>query len=170
MLMLLVLIALGFLWWWFLSPTRLFLQGFAGLLEGADYSPAKLFSFRATISGRFRGRSVGLDLHQPGENRLASLIVLMKTSAPDGSSWKDSTLLSRNPEISRATFDLEGRHALVLTLSGGWLRATETPFGVRFPGPFDPEKWQNVLQQMETLVRWLEAAEERRTKNEERRT
>jgi hypothetical protein len=164
MLMLLVLIGLGFLWWWFLAPTRLFLQGFAGLLESSDYSSAKLFSFRATISGRFNGRPVGLDLNQPGENRLASLIVLMKTSAPDGSPWKDSTLVSQNPDISRATFDLEGKYALVLTLSGGWLRATASPLGVRFPGPFDPEKWRNVLQQMETVVRWLET-DERRTKN-----
>ncbi len=124
------------------------------MLESSDFSVTRLISHRATISGRFNGRSVGLDIHQPTDNRFGTLEVLMKTSAPDGAPWKDSARVSRNPEISRATFDLEGKHALILTLSDGWLRAA-SQFGFRFPGPFDAEKWKNVLQQMETLVRWL---------------
>jgi hypothetical protein len=160
MLMFLTVIGLGGLVWFFVRPTAFFLRGFASLLESSDFNLAQLFWYRGTVAGHYKGRSVGLEVHQPADNRFGRIEVLMKTSAPDGSPWKDSALVSKSPEISRATFDLEGKYALVLSLSNGWLRAASSPMLVRFPGPFDRDKWNNVLTQMETLARWLEERKE----------
>jgi hypothetical protein len=161
MIVLFIAMTVGLLAWWFLLPTATFLRGFAGLIEGSDYRIASLITHQPRVSGRFHGRAVVLQLHQPGENRYGVLELLMETSAAPGARWKDSAIVSRHPEIGRATFDLEGKYSLVLTLSGGWLRASSSPLGVRFPGPFDAEKWENVLTQMETVAVWLESVASR---------
>jgi hypothetical protein len=80
----------------------------------------------------------------------------MSTTAPDGSPWKDSSLTARNADVSRATFDLEGKYELILTLAEGSLRATWRPVRFRFPGPFDEVRWRNTLAQMHVLAEWLE--------------
>jgi hypothetical protein len=156
MLLLFTSLTVALIGWWFLQPTARFLRGFAGLLEDSDFRVASSLSHRPRLSGRFNQRVVVLQLHHPADNRFGSFDVAIKTSAPDGERWKDSALVSRNPDISRATFDLEGKHSLVLTLADGWLRASTTPLGVRFPGPFEPDKWHHVLRQMDVLAQWLE--------------
>jgi hypothetical protein len=148
------------MWWWFAEPTARFIRGFAGLLDppAPDFSVGALLGWAQSIDGRFKGRTVTLRLRQPGENRFGEILLSMRTSAPDGAQWKDSALTGRDADLSRVTYDLEGRHGLILVLEDGWLRARSSSASLlsRFPGPFDPEAWGNILTQMDALAGWLE--------------
>jgi hypothetical protein len=115
-----------------------------------------MMQYESSVAGRFKQREVRLTLLHPAEHRFATIELAMSTHARDGAPWKDTSLLARNPEISRATFDLEGRYELVLALADGWLRATWSRPGVWFPGPFDEARWRNTLHQMDVLAEWME--------------
>ena len=154
--LLLVVLALG--WWWFLAPSARFTQRFAALID-SPAAPAGLLALtsRSTISGKFKGRPVVLRIVRPREDRPGVVVLTMKTAAPDGAPWKDSTLVARDPDVGRATFDLEGRYELVLSMSNGWLTATWMPLSFGgFPGRFDEHRWRTTLAQMHVLAEWLE--------------
>jgi hypothetical protein len=144
--------------WWLLSPTMRFLSGFSGLLDNPriDRGPLRFFLGRSFVNGTFGGRAVHLQLTHPYEHRIGEIVVSIEAHAPPGEPWKDSTEISGHPEISRATYDLEGRYELILTTADGWLRATSRPPFVRFPGRFDPARWRSTLVNMRALAEWLE--------------
>lgn len=102
---------------------------------------------------------MALEMVQPRRRRAGYVVLSMKTDAPDGAPWKDSLLTSQDGDISRATFDLEGRYELILMLDDGWLRAKWAPSRWRFPGRFDPDRWRKTLAQMQVLVEWAEKRE-----------
>jgi hypothetical protein len=59
-----------------------------------------------------------------------------------------------------ALFALEAKHDLVLRLRDGCLKALWQPFNLMFfPGVFDPDKWQSVLEAMHCLAGSLERRE-----------
>jgi hypothetical protein len=145
--------------WWMLSRTLEFAQGFGRLVERSQmrFGVSTLLTRRASVSGRFKDRRVIARLEQPFEHSPGRVLLAMEVRAPDGAPWKDASLTARNPDVSRATFDLEGRHELILTLTGGWLEAVWTPPpGALFPGRFDEGRWRNTLSQMQVLAEWLE--------------
>jgi hypothetical protein len=153
------LVAVGFMMWWFLAPSSRFQQGFSRLIDTPRTRRrinTSMMQYESSVAGRFKQREVRLTLLHPAEHRFATIELAMSTHARDGAPWKDTSLLARNPEISRATFDLEGKYELVLTLADGWLRASWSRPGVWFPGPFDEATWRNTLQQMDVLAEWME--------------
>ena len=158
MLFLPILAIVAVLTWWLFSPTARFLNGFANLVDWprTNRSLLKSLSCRSSVTGRFRERAVTLEIVHPYENRIGEIVLSMEVRAPGGAPWKDSTLTSRNPDISRATFDLEGKYEWILAAGDGWLRASSRPIVLRFPGRFDPDKWRNSLSQMHVLADWLE--------------
>lgn len=153
----LVLAAMAWLWWWLYTPTIRFVQGFGALLESAEpqIGILSLIFGTPTVTGRFKDRRVVLHLVQPRRNRPGHVALSIETTAPDAPLWKDSRLTSQDGEISRATFDLEARYELILTMEPGWFGAKWRP-SWRFPGPFDARRWQNTLAQMHVLVEWME--------------
>ena len=150
-------IVIGF-WWWLYSPTVHLLRGFAGLIEKPEMRGGivRVVFSKPSISGFFKNRSVALYVKQPRRRSQGYVVLFMETRAPDGAPWKDSSLTSRNPDVSRATFDLEGRYEMILTLEQGMLRAKWSALVWRFPGPFDEQKWRNVLRQMDVVAAWIE--------------
>ena len=145
--------------WWLLTPTIRFHRGFARLINSPEsgFGMVGRLQFGSWVSGRFNDRRVTLRIERQSEHVLGNVSVAMDVRAPDGAPWKDSTLTANDPALSRATFDLEGRYGLILTLANGSLRAAfNTPPGVIFPGPFDAEQWRNTLLQMNVLAEWLE--------------
>jgi hypothetical protein len=158
MLGILVLIAVALALAWFLALPRYFLEGFATLIENprTRHSLASFPRYKSSVMGQFKGRTVGLTLVQPGRKRRGEVVLSISTDAPEGSPWKDSSLTAPSADVSRATFDLEGKYELILTLTQGSLRATSNPVGLRFPGPFDEGRWRNTLAQMHVLAEWLE--------------
>ena len=155
----LVFIVLLVVWRFFLSSATRFEREFAKLMDNptAPGGWTPFFSRYSTVSGTYRGRAVQLLLQRPARHSPGAVTLSVQTSAPPGSPWKDSTLTTRNADISRATFDLEGRYELILTLEGQWLRAEWTPrAGVLFPGRFDETRWRNTLAQMKVVVDWME--------------
>ena len=158
MFVIVVLFAVVALVWWFLAPGLGFVRRFAELIENPSTTPIGLEfpRFTSTASGQFKGRTVRLTLHHPARHHPGVGVVEMSTSASTGEPWKDSTLTRENPDIGRATFDLEGKYGLILSLEKGWLRATWSRRGLRFPGPFDEAVWRNTLAQMDVIARWME--------------
>ena len=154
-----VLIAGALGTWWLLTPTLRFHRGFASLIDSPQsrFGRTGRLRFGSWVTGRFQNRAVTLRIERPAENVFGNVTLAMDVRAPDGAPWKDSAMTSNDPELSRATFDLEGRYGLLLTLSGGSLRASfNSPPGVLFPGPFDEEQWRNTLRQMHVVAEWLE--------------
>lgn len=156
-------LAVGALVWWFLAPGLSFVRRFAELIENPSTTPIGLRfpGFKSTASGQFKGRSVRLTLLHPTKHRLGVGIVEMSTSASGGEAWKDSTLTRENPDIGHATFDVEGKYGLILSLEEGWLRATWRPRGLWFPGPFDEPVWRTTLAHMHTIASWMEKRQTR---------
>jgi hypothetical protein len=160
-----VLAAIGAGMWWMSSPTRRFLQGFSRLVQDPrrHYLLEDLRLVR-WVEASYGGRRVTLQLVPPVASESQSfefgmVLLTMDVRAPDGSAWKDSTRTLGNPELSRATFDLEGRYELRLTLADGSLEAVwSPPAGRMFPGPFDEARWRNTLAQMRVVAEWLERA------------
>jgi hypothetical protein len=152
------LCAVAALVWWFLAPGVTFVRRFADLVENPSTTPiAPAFPrFNSTASGQFKGRTVRLTLHHPAKHHPGMGVVEMSTSASGGEPWKDVTLTRENPDIGRATFDLEGKYGLILSLNGGWLRATWTRRGLKFPGAFDEAMWRNTLAQLDAIASWME--------------
>ena len=159
----LVLLAIGWLWWWLYVPTIRFVQEFASLVDNPETHSGvlTLIFARPTVTGRFNDRPVELEIVQPARHRVGYVLLSMKTTAPDGTPWKDSLLTTSDGDVSRATFDLEGRYELILTLADGWFRAKWTPSGWRFPGPFDPDRWRNTFAHMHALAEWMEKRQRR---------
>jgi hypothetical protein len=157
------LFLVGGMVWWFLAPSIAFVRGFAGLIENSHTTPIALGfpRFKSSASGQFKGRTLRLTLLHPAENIPGEGVVEMSTSAVDGEPWKDSALNRENPDLSRATFDLEGKYGLILSLADGWLRATWRRPGLKFPGPFDEAMWRNTLVQMDSIARWMEQRQKR---------
>ena len=158
-----VLIALGVGAWWTFSPGRRFLKGFAALVDDArTHWGFEGGAFVTFVTGRYRRRAVMLQLFNPSGGDGSSfspgeVVLTMETRARESSAWKNSLANSADAELSRATFDLEGRYALVLTLGDGSLKASWTSAPGRFfPGRFDEDRWRNTLAQTHVLVEWLE--------------
>lgn len=158
-----VLFAVAALVWWFLAPGLAFVRRFAELIENPSTTPiAPGFPrFKSTASGQFKGRTLRLTLLHPGRHHPGEGLVEMSTTAFGGEPWKDSTLTRENPDIGRATFDVEGKYGLILSLEEGWLRAKWSRRGVMFPGPFDEGVWRNTLAQMDTIATWMERRQTR---------
>jgi hypothetical protein len=149
--------------WWLLMPSLAFVKGFATLVETPRITHIA-FSFprfKSMVSGDYKGRAVRLTLLHPARRIPGEGVAAMATSALGGEPWKDSALTHRNPEVSRATFDLEGKYGLILSLADGWLRATWRRPGLKFPGPFDEAMWRNTLVQMDSIARWMEQRQKR---------
>ena len=148
-------------WRFVLSSVSRFEREFAKLID-TRAMPSGLTTFLSrdsTVNGTYRGRAVELLLRRPARHSPGVVTLSLQTSAPPGSPWKDSTLTTRDADISRATFDLEGRYELILAHEDQWLRAEWTPrAGVLFPGAFDEIRWRNTLAQMKVVVDWMEAA------------
>lgn len=160
-----VLIAFGLLsWWtlwWTLSRGPRF-DGFARLIDGActdwGFERGRLTRF---VSGSYRDRPVTLQLFNSHDDEASSspatVVVTMKVRAPESEAWRSSLANLSNPDLSRATFDLEGRYGLVLTLRDGALKAScRSAPGWMFSGRFDEKRWRNVLAQMHVVAEWLE--------------
>ena len=158
MLVILILATIAVLVWALLTPSLTFARGFATLVDQPRVMRIAPGFPRAQsmVSGQFKGRAVRLTLLHPARNIPGEIVLAMATSAPGGAPWKDAMLTHRNPDISRATFDLEGKYGLILSLADGWLKATWSRPGVMFPGPFDEGIWRNTLVQMDTIARWME--------------
>ena len=152
--------------WSLRSKHRSFLAGFASLLERPDHGRVGM---RAVLTGvRYVGgelgaRAVLVVLHpKRGRYTLGYLTLAMATSAKQ--SWSSS---STTPEASVSTSRMRealdtliGRHGLQLDLESGWLTALWRPMGLFvFPGPFDSDKWREVLTQMKLLALELETAD-----------
>jgi hypothetical protein len=147
-------------WLLFASSGSRFERRFAALIDSPATTGglATFFSRASTVSGTYRGRAVQLLLRRPARHSPGVVTLSLQTDAPPGSPWKDSALTTRNADISRATFDLEGRYELVLKREGRWLSAEWTPqAGILFPGAFDETRWRNMLAQMTVVVDWMEA-------------
>lgn len=155
----LVFIVVLVVWRFFLTSASRFEREFAKLIDNPTM-PGGLttfFSRHSTVSGTYCDRAVQLLLRRPARHSPGVVTLSVQTTAPPGSPWKDSTLTTRSADISRATFDLEGRYELILTHEGQWLHAEWTPrAGVLFPGAFDEPRWRNALAQMKVVVDWLE--------------
>jgi hypothetical protein len=161
-----VLIVLGLVSWWALSPGRRFQSGFARLVERArthwGFEGGRLTTF---VTGTYRGRPLTLQLFHPagGEdstNAPGQVVLTMQVRAGESAAWKSSLANFNDPELSRATFDLEGRYGLRLTLQDASLQAAWTPPpGRLFPGAFDEQRWRNTLAQMHVVAGWLERRE-----------
>jgi hypothetical protein len=147
-------------WRFFGSSASRFEREFAALIDSPATTGglAAFFSRTSSVSGTYRGRAVQLLVTRPARHSPGVVTLSMQTNAPPGSPWKDSGLTTRHADISRATFDLEGRYEVVLKREGQWLCADWTPrAGVLFPGAFDEARWRNTLAQMQIVVDWLEA-------------
>ena len=156
-----VLIAIALGAWWTFSPARTFLRGVARLLGAAGTQWGfEGGGFTSFVTGRYRDRDVVVQLFHPsGEDsasRPGEVLLTMRTRARDGAPWKSSLATFDNAELSRATFHLEGRYGLQLTLADGWLKASWNSASWRFPGSFDEERWRTTLEQMHVLADWLE--------------
>ena len=157
----LVFIAVIVAWRFIVSPGSGFQREFAKLVDEATVpnSLTTLISRDSTVKGRYHGRPVELLVQRPIKHAPGKVRLSMRLAAPEGSPWKDSRLTSANPDISRATFDLEGKYELILSRDNHWLHADRTPSaGMLFPGSFDESRWRNMLAQMKVLVDWMEAA------------
>ena len=144
--------------WLFFSPTRHFLRGFAQLLDTPRphaFAPNP-FATSSLVAGSYSSRRVQLRLEHPTEDDAGRIVLEVQVRAPDGAPWKDTSVTAHNSNLSRATFDLEGRYELILTLTDGWLRAESMSAGLFFPGSFDERRWRNTLAQMHVLASWLE--------------
>jgi hypothetical protein len=159
----LVLVVVGFLVWSLLAPSLSFARGFATLIENPRTTRIAFGfpRFKSSVSGDYKGRAVRLTLLYPARNIPGEGMLAMATSALGGEPWKDATLTHGNPDLSRATFDLEGKYGLILSLADGWLQATWSRPGVMFPGPFDEAIWRNTLVQMDSIARWMEERQKR---------
>lgn len=155
--LLILILTVAGLWFTF-TPTLRFSRRFARLIDSpktrTSFNP---FAPATSVSGWYNERRVELRLEQPLENSLGRVVVKMQVRARDGAPWKDAAVTATNPEVSRATFDLEGRYELALMLRGGWLQAGQIPFDGLFPGRFEEGRWRQTLAQMAVLADWLEA-------------
>lgn len=148
-------------WRFIVSPGSGFQREFAKLLGDATVpsSLTTMISRDSTVKGRYHGRPVELLVQRPMKHAPGKVRLSMRLEAPEGSPWKDSRLTSGNPDISRATFDLEGRYELILSRDSQWLHADWTPSpGILFPGSFDETRWRTMLAQMKVVVDWMESA------------
>jgi len=157
----LVFVAVILGWRFFASFGSRFQREFAKLMDDPTIQTGltSFISRYSTVKGKYHGRPVELLIQQPLKHSPGMVRLSMRLVAPPGTPWKDSTLTRQNPDISRATFDLEGRYELILVREGEWLRAQwSSPAGVLFPGRFDETRWRHALAQMKVLVDWMEAA------------
>jgi hypothetical protein len=150
---------------WKLSPTPAFARGFATLLERPVKSHGSLtawMAFSEYVGGEHEGRPVTLVLERARRYRPGRLALGLATSARrswDGAQAGTGDAVNA-PRMREALDVLIGRHGLSLELDQGWLKATWKPLGLFvFPGRFDPEKWREVLANMQVLALELESAE-----------
>jgi hypothetical protein len=64
--------------------------------------------------------------------------------------------VSRTGRCELALFALEIKHEIALRHEDGCLKAAWRPQSVFFPGHFDAQKWQSVLEKMQTLAGSIE--------------
>ena len=137
-----------------------FLRDFGKLLDRPAFD-RKSLSNRSYLTGEFRGRKVAVLLQYYMGKYHDMVIVSMETRATvtmdthDFASWPDR-------DTEAALFALEVDHDLRLTHQDGWLKALWQPLRSFwhvpgfFPGPFEPAKWESVLEKMHSVAGSLE--------------
>jgi hypothetical protein len=137
-----------------------FLRDFAKLLDRPQFARG-LLSHQSHLRGELRGRKVDILLQYYMGKYQSMVVVSMETRATvtmeahDFASWPDR-------ESESALFGLEVEHDLTLRHRDGVLKAVWRPlkyfwtFPGFFPGPFEPTKWQSVLEKMHTVAGALE--------------
>ncbi|MGH3116467.1 MAG: hypothetical protein ACRD09_09735 [Vicinamibacterales bacterium] len=155
-----ILLGVG-VWLAYGYPGKGFLPGFAKLLDRPQIVGGFIngLAGRSYLTGEFRGRKLVILMKRkrgkydsPGH-----LVVSMETSAAASIDPHDFAAFRQNRDADLALFALEGRHELRLTHQAGCLKALWQPIGFFiFPGRFEPQKWQNVLEEMHALAGSLE--------------
>jgi len=148
--------------WRLCGPRTGFLADFAKLLVHAEFVEGfgNWVIKRSFLKGKFHGRHVVVLLQRGRGKYPRTLVISMETHA-------DATIESSqfggyrsDKEGELALFALEGKHGLEVMHEGGCLKARWRGEPWRafttFPGSFDPPKWQNVLEAMNTLAGSLE--------------
>lgn len=138
---------------------RGFLQDFAKLLDGPEIRAgfANYVYGRSYLVGGFSGRKVRILLERGGEDSPSFLVVSMETRDLRALSHSDFEDHARDRAGELALYALKARHDLRLALRDGCVKARAEPRMFRsFPGRFDPDKWRDVLQQMDALAGSLE--------------
>jgi hypothetical protein len=140
-----------------------FMAKFAMLLKHADVrvGVANYLAGRSYVVGEFAGRRVTAVLERglsdDGSPRFFVISMETRALAPlDHSDFEDH---ATDREGQLALFALKARHDLRLTSIDGCVKARSHPKIFRsFPGRFDPEKWRDVLVQIDALAGSLERA------------
>ncbi|HSC28192.1 MAG TPA: hypothetical protein VLD67_13015 [Vicinamibacterales bacterium] len=157
---LLYVMALGFVGWYLTRHITSFVTEFAQLLAHAERRGVlgSYLSGRSSVAGDYEGRAVTMEFQRADEYTVGYVVVAMKVNAPD-QLIVQARLPSAEPDrdLEKALFALEARHELRVDVENGWLRARWEPAGFFiFPGRFDRARWIDVLTNMSVTASSLE--------------
>jgi hypothetical protein len=156
---LMLLVTAMVMWLTYGRPRMRFLADFAKLLDAPQFVDdlRNRLSGRSFLTGAYGGRKVVILLQHGRKGRAQMLVVSMEAHVATAMESYEFTGYRADREGELALFALEAKHELVLTLQDGCLKALWQPLNsMFFPGVFDPEKWQGVLEAMHSLVGSLE--------------
>lgn len=159
-----ILVAAGCGWYVIEAATgrSTFLPALAKLVDRPEIRRglANYLGGRSYLVGEFRGRrlTVLLKLKVMKYGEPGYLVIAMETCAsPQWLEHDDFEAHARDRDGELALFALKAQHDLELALQDGCVKARWQPMGFFiFPGRFDPQKWQIVLEQMHALAGSLE--------------
>jgi hypothetical protein len=152
-----ILLAIGIGLTYRRRPRRGFLPDFAKLLDRPEFVDGfdNRMMGRSFLKGEFRGRKVVI-LLQHGKGKYLSMVVVSVETQAAATIESYEFCYRADREAELAMFALEVDHELKLRHEDGCLKAKWSPFALLFPPPFDPPKWQSVLESMHTVAGSLE--------------
>ena len=138
-------------------PKKGFLPDFATLLEWPEIVDGGWLMKRSFLKGQFRGRKVVVLLQHYTGRYQNMVVVSMETHAPVTMENYDFAGYRSDRESEMARVLLQDHHEFRMRHADGCLKVKQhwQLFG-NFPPPFEPGKWQSVLDAMDTVVGSLE--------------
>jgi hypothetical protein len=138
-------------------PKKGFLPDFAKLLESPEFVHSGWPVKRSFLNGQFRGRKVVVLVQYYTGGYRNMIVVSMEGHATVTMENYDLAGYRPDRESELARVALQEHHEFRLRYADGCLEAKrQWHLFANFPPPFEPEKWQSVLEAMYTVAGSLE--------------